>query len=539
MSTVLLVPLLVPLSLGALLLLGARLPINLHRAIGISGALIFLITALGLLAQSIQGGVSATLIGDWPAPYGIVLVCDRLSALMLTLTGLLAVASLLSATDGSDARGRHFHALFQFQLFGLAGAFLTGDLFNLFVFFEVLLIASYGLLMHGGGAARTRATLQYLVLNLIGSSLFLMGAAMIYDAAAGSLNMAHLASALAGLPPADAALAGAGGMLLVAVFALKAALLPLHAWMVPAYAAAAAPVAVLFAMLTKVGVYALLRLLILLAAVGPSQPILAPLGLILTLAAVLTIAAGSLGVMASASLRPMIAYLVMVSIGTLLAGIAPGTSDGLAAALYYLIHTTLITGGLFLLADLVAAGRAQGGRLVIGERPPSAAVLAPLFLLGALAIVGLPPLSGFLGKVLILDAVKDAAPLNDSVAWPWVWGAVLGSSMLVLLGLSRAGVLLLWHGPGSERARPTAIARSSSAVRSAVGSAGGLERGALVATIGLLSASPLLMLFAGPVTAFTLATARQTLDNSDYVAAVATLVPTSQAVSARTEGLQP
>ncbi len=538
MSTVLLVPLLVPLSLGALLLLGSRLPINLQRAIGIGGALIFLTTALGLLAQSIQGGVTATLIGDWPAPYGIVLVCDRLSALMLTLTGLLAVASLLSATDGSDARGRHFHALFQFQLFGLAGAFLTGDLFNLFVFFEVLLIASYGLLLHGGGAARTRATLQYVVLNLIGSSLFLMGAAMIY-AAAGSLNMAHLASELASLAPADAALAGAGGMLLVAVFALKAALLPLHAWMVPAYAAAAAPVAVLFAILTKVGVYALLRLLILLAAVGPGQPILAPLGLILTLAAVLTIAAGSLGVMASASLRPMIAYLVMVSIGTLLAGIAPGTSDGLGAALYYLIHTTLITGGLFLLADLVAAGRAQGGRLVIGDRPPSAAVLAPLFLLGALAIAGLPPLSGFLGKVLILDAVKDAAPLNDSATWPWVWGAVLGSSMLVLLGLSRAGVLLLWRGRGSERARPTAIARSSSAVRSAVGSAGGLERGALVATIGLLSASPLLMLFAGPLTAFTLATARQTLDNSDYVAAVAALVPTSQAVSARTEGLQP
>ena len=271
MSTVLLVPLLVPLSLGALLLLGSRLPINLQRAIGIGGALIFLTTALGLLAQSIQGGVTATLIGDWPAPYGIVLVCDRLSALMLTLTGLLAVASLLSATDGSDARGRHFHALFQFQLFGLAGAFLTGDLFNLFVFFEVLLIASYGLLMHGGGAARTRATLQYVVLNLIGSSLFLMGAAMIY-AAAGSLNMAHLASELASLAPADAALAGAGGMLLVAVFALKAALLPLHAWMVPAYAAAAAPVAVLFAILTKVGVYALLRLLILLAAVGPANP---------------------------------------------------------------------------------------------------------------------------------------------------------------------------------------------------------------------------------------------------------------------------
>jgi len=530
MSTLVLVPLLVPLSLGALLLLGSRLPIGLQRAIGLGGGLIFLAAALGLLVQSIQGSVAATLIGDWPAPYGILLVCDRLSALMLTLTALLACASLLSATDGTDTRGRHFHALFQFQVFGLAGAFLTGDLFNLFVFFEVLLIASYGLLLHGGGAARTRATLLYVVLNLVGSSLFLMATAMIY-AATGSLNMAHLAGEFAGLEPTDAALVGVAGMLLVTVFAMKAALLPLHAWMVPAYAAATAPVAVLFAILTKVGVYALLRLLILLADVGPDQPMLAPLELILSLAAVLTIAAGSLGVVASARLRPMIAYLVMVSVGTLLAGIAVGTSDGLGATLYYLIHTTLTTGGLFLLADLVAAGRVQGGRLLIGDQRQSTRVLAPLFLLGALAVVGLPPLSGFLGKVWILDAVKAAAPVSGPVVWPWVWGAVLGSSLLVLLGLSRAGVLLLWRGRDGEPARLTVSPRSAAADRS--------RPGALAATIGLLTASPLLMLFAGPLTAYTLATADQTLDNNDYVAAVAALVPTSEAVSARSGGLQP
>lgn len=524
MSHLLLIPLLLPLTLAALVL-ALPLSARMQKIIGLAGALGFLIAALGLLLQSAQGDIAVTLLGDWPAPYGIVLLCDRLSALMLTLTGLLATAALLYATGGSDVSGRHFHALFQFQLFGLAGAFLTGDLFNLFVFFEVLLMASYGLLLQGGGAARTRAALHYALLNLIGSLLFLLGAAMLY-AATGTLNMAHLAMRLQGLASADASLASAGGLLLLTVFALKAALLPLHAWMVPAYAAAAAPVAALFAILTKVGVYAMLRLLVLLSGIGPDQSIMPPVGLVLTGAAILTVAAGSLGVLASLRLRPMIAYLVMVSVGTLLAGIAPGSANGVSAALYYLIHTTLITAGLFLLADLIARGRPQGQRLIIGDPPRAAAILSPLFLLGAIAIAGLPPLSGFLGKTLILSAVRDAAMANGSPAWAWVWAAVLVSSLLVVLGLSRAGVLLLWRSRGAT-ATPGAAESAP---------AGDARRLGLAASIALLAASPLLILFAAPLTAFTLATATQVLDNRAYVDAIPGLEAMTLTPSASAEG---
>ncbi|MBK5969371.1 MULTISPECIES: monovalent cation/H+ antiporter subunit D [Thiorhodovibrio] len=514
-------PLLLPLALGALLLIGARLPLSVQRFIGLLGTLCVLAAALDLLALTAQGDVLATAIGGWPPPLGIVLVCDRLSALMLTLTGLLGTAALLYASGGLDASGRHFHALFQFQLFGLVGTFLTGDLFNLFVFFEVLLIASYGLLMHGGGPARTRAALHYVVLNLVGSSLFLLGAALIY-AATGTLNLADLAVRLGQLTPADARLAGAGGLLLFTVFALKAALPPLHAWMVPAYAAASAPVAALFAILTKVGLYAMLRLLSLVPDTGSGSGFAGSTTWLLTGAAVLTITAGSLGALASTRLGTMIGYLVMLSMGTLLAGIAPGTAQGLAAALYYLVHTTLITAGLFMLADLVANGRAQGDRLIIGDPPRDARILAPLFLLGAIAIAGLPPLSGFLGKAWILIAVQDLAATGPAV-WPWIWAAVLGSSFVVLLGVSRAGVLLLWRRRGSA-------SRQGSAAN-AVACRSGLARPALVGTSALLAASPLLMMFAGPLTSFTLATARQTLDNGEYVAAVAGLVPRTSAVN--------
>ncbi|EGV30845.1 NADH dehydrogenase (quinone) [Thiorhodococcus drewsii AZ1] len=519
-------PLLLPLALGALLLVGARLPLSVQRFIGLLGTLCVLAAALDLLALTAQGDVLATAIGGWPPPFGIVLVCDRLSALMLTLTGLLGTAALFYASSGgADASGRHFHALFQFQLFGLVGAFLTGDLFNLFVFFEVLLIASYGLLMHGGGPARTRAALHYVVLNLVGSSLFLLGAALIY-AATGTLNLADLAVRLGQLTPADARLAGAGGLLLFTVFALKAALPPLHAWMVPAYAAASAPVAALFAILTKVGLYAMLRLLSLVPDTGSGSAFVGSATWLLTGAAVLTITAGTLGALASTRLGTMIGYLVMLSMGTLLAGIAPGTAQGLAAALYYLVHTTLITAGLFLLADLIASGRAQGDRLVIGDPPRDARILAPLFLLGAIAIAGLPPLSGFLGKAWILIAVQDSAATGPAV-WPWIWVAVLGSSFVVLLGLSRAGTLLLWRRRGAVS--PGARANPD-------GGRSGLARPALVGTSALLAASPLLMLFAGPLTGFTLATARQILDNGEYVAAVAGLAPQSHASDAREEG---
>ncbi len=511
------------------------MPLRQQRRLSLIGALGQLGAAVGLLALSAEGQIAATLIGDWPVPYGIVLAADRLSALMLTLTSALALAAITHLSlspGGAEHSGRHLHALLQLQLFGLAGAFLTADLFNLFVFFEVLLIASYGLLVQGGGAARSRAALHYVVLNMVGSSLFLMGVASLY-AVAGSLSLAELSERLPELAPAQTPLAGAGLLLLTGAFALKAALVPLHAWLVPAYSAALAPVAALFAIMTKVGVYALLRLFALmpigdaLSNAALAEPLLArlPIQTVIAAGALLTLAVGAIGVVAAAELRAMTAYLILVSVGTLLAGVAVGTAEGIAAGLYYLIHTTLVTAGLFLLMDVISQGRERGSWLQPAQQPPAAAWLGALFLLGAMAIAGLPPLSGFVGKALILEAVQSAGAevsgpgsgAGSGPDWMLSWIAVLGSSLLVVIGLSRAGIAIFWQGPPSTR-----IASG---------------RGAYApAAAALLAASPLLALFAAPIAGYTQSLALQLLDGEDYIMTIRGLQPVDPP-SAATEGM--
>src|SRR5690606_29127830 len=226
-------------------------------SIGVTAALFFI--AIGLYVTASDGEPQPYLLGNWPAPFGIILVLDRLSATMVLVTSALALGAVLYASAGWDEKGRHFHALFQFQLLGINGAFLTGDIFNLFVFFEVLLIASYGLALHGGGPQRLKAGFQYVAINLIASTVFLFAVGLIY-AVTGTLNMADLAVKVPQAAEADVALLRTGALLLFSVFAVKAALVPLHWWLPMAYAAAAAPAAALFAVMTKVGAYSILRL---------------------------------------------------------------------------------------------------------------------------------------------------------------------------------------------------------------------------------------------------------------------------------------
>ena len=228
------------------------------RRLAMASVLLGLLMAVGLVVQANSGALLVYQLGEWPAPFGIVMVLDRLSALMVLLTYLVAVPVLWYATGGWDTRGRHFHALFQFQLMGLCGAFMTGDLFNLFVFFEVLLIASYVLLVHGQGRERFRMGIHYVVLNLSASGLFLIALAMVYSVT-GTLNMADVGLQVAQLSGDNAQLAQAAALVLLAVFGLKAALVPLYFWLPGTYAAASAPVAALFAIMTKVGVYSIIR----------------------------------------------------------------------------------------------------------------------------------------------------------------------------------------------------------------------------------------------------------------------------------------
>jgi len=431
-------PILLPAIVAPLLVLAARHDLTLARTLSLAAAVLSLGLAVVLLgAASNNSAPQMYALGDWPAPYGIVLVLDRLSAMMLVLAALLSLVVLLYAVGGSDRQGRHFHALWQFQVMGINGAFLTGDFFNLFVFFEVLLIASYGLMVHGGGAQRVRAGVQYVVVNLVGSSLFLIAVGLIYSVT-GTLNMADLALKVPEVAAGDRALLHAGALLLLLVFGVKAALVPLHFWLPGTYGSTSAPVAALFAIMTKVRAYSILRLFTL--AFGPeageSALLAAPW---LLPAALLTLTLGMIGVLAARSLGQLASFAVIASMGTLLIAVGLFSAQGTSAALYYMLHSTLAAAALFLIAEQVAVRRrGAGGALVVGVPFANRSLLAGLFFVNAIALCGLPPLSGFIGKLLVLDAARG------SPSGVWIWALLLSTSLLALIGFSRAGSTVFW-----------------------------------------------------------------------------------------------
>jgi multicomponent K+:H+ antiporter subunit D len=447
------------------------------------------VLALALVQRAESGVIEPYLLGNWPAPFGIVLVLDRLSALMLLLTWTLALFALAYAVRYGQDRGRHFHALFQVQLLGLAGAFLTADLFNLFVWFEVLLLASYGLLTTTGTPAQIKRSIHYVSLNLVGSALFLVAVAILYGTL-GSLNLADLAQRVAAAPDKDLGLIRIASLLLLVVFCLKAALLPLNFWLPQTYGVAAAPVAALFAIMTKVGVYAVLRIYTQVfgaeagAAGGLAPWVLLPFG-------IATVLYAAYSALAQRQLRPAIGALVVLSAGTLIVALSFASAASLSAALYYLVHSSLVTAGMFLLADRIVAGRAAyGDDLSTADAPRLPTGLALSFLILAVAAAGLPPLSGFLGKLLILGAIPLEHPLGG-----WAWGVILFAGLLVIVALARAGSALFWR----PRERVSADApRSSRAV------------------LGLIAVLLLLTLFAAPVERYTRATAEQVLSPSAY-----------------------
>ncbi len=491
-------PVLLPLFTAvALLLLGDGEARRLWvRRIAMASVLLGAVLAFSLIEQAATGVLTVYNMGEWPAPFGIVLVVDRLAALMVALTSAIAVPVLLYATGGWDSHGRHFHTLFQFQLMGLNGAFLTGDLFNLFVFFEILLIASYVLMTHGLGRDRLRIGTQYVVLNLTASALFLVGIALVYGMT-GTLNFADLALRVPRVAQPDAALLQAGALLLLLVFGFKAALVPLSMWLPGTYAAACAPVAALFAIMTKVGVYAIWRVhgVIFGADAGASafvvQPLLLPIALVTCVVAVL-------GALAAHTLPRLIAWLTVASVGTICAAIGLFGADAWSAAMYYLINSTLVIAGLFLLSELVASQRGRMAERLEPCSPVAQPVLLGLMLLLAAASnAGLPPLPGFIGKLMLLQAASHH---------PWavaVWAVVLVVGFFTLVGLARAGSILFWS------VRPDMPGGNS-----------GSSRRLLLAMISLLAMSVLLSIYAAPIQRYTAAAALQMMDRDAYAHAV-------------------
>ncbi len=471
-------PILVPMLTAALMLLLREERRRTKSALSVASGLIGLLVALALLrwvnAPETGGGpgsIGVYLPGNWQAPFGIVLVADRLSTMMVALTGVVAFAASIYSTSRWDRAGVHFHPLLQLQLMGLNGAFLTGDLFNLFVFFEVMLAASYGLLLHGSGRQRVHAGLHYVAINLAASSLFLIGASLLYGAT-GTLNMADLGMKIAQIDPADRGLVHAAAAILATAFFAKAGAWPLNFWLVPAYSSAVSPVGAVFALLTKLGVYALLRLWTVMfapdtgASAGFGQDVLLAIGLV-------TLMAGALGILGTQRLSNLAGFSVLVSAGTLLTAVGFGQTAVWAGALYYLLSSTLAVSAFFLLIDMIERWRNAGlsiapheaagdapflsadlrrlddvnldddAQALYGRAIPAGVAFLGLSFVGCtILLAGLPPLSGFVGKFAMLSGLLDA-PRVTPAAWGFL-ALLLVSGFFTLIAFSRTAIRHFW-----------------------------------------------------------------------------------------------
>lgn len=466
MNHIAILPILIPMAAAVFNLIAGDQRNN-RRIIGINigfGVLLVLVAAMlfAVLAQSDTAAAAAVYpLGNWPVPFGIVLVADRLAAMMVLTTSVLALAALVFASARWHSRGPNFYPLFHALVMGLNGAFLTGDLFNLFVFFELLLAASYGLALYGGGRNRVRAAMQYIVINLVASFLFLIGVALIYGTT-GTLNMADIARAVPFIAENDRGLFEAGVAVLGIAFLIKAGSWPLHFWLPNTYSSAAPPVAALFAVMTKVGFYAILRLWTLVFAnqAGPEftfgQNALFILG-------VATVAYGSVGALSSKALDRLASYMILISAGTLLLAVAynaPGVTMG---ALYYVVVATLAAGALFLLKDVIDQVLPAEAQILAvslelyGDEeealdedqevsrtiPAAATVLSWCFAIAALVMAGLPPLSGFIAKFAMLSSAFAATDAPSAATW-WMTGALIISGLFVLIAMVRNGINIFW-----------------------------------------------------------------------------------------------
>jgi len=469
-------PILVPLLTGALLLLssdsrhGPRILLSLLSVLLQLGVAFMLLAAAdGWLDASWASSITVYALGNWTAPYGIVLVVDRLTAAMLTLTATLGLTALVYSIARWEKAGVHFLPLFQFLLMGLNGTFLTGDLFNLFVFFEVMLAASYGLALHGSGGMRVRAGLHYISVNLVASLFFLIAAALMYGLT-GTLNLAELPLRAAALDAGDLQLFHAAAAMLGVVFLVKAGAWPLNFWLPTTYGNATPPVGAIFAILTKVGVYALLRFGVLLqeSSVDP-----APFGgSWLFYFGLITTAVGTLGVLSAQKLDRLAAFLVIVSSGTLLTAFGFTGNLLTGPAIYYLIISVLGSGAFFMLVEMAERNRTQWADILAisseafgveaaeaqhesdypdettGVAIPAAMVFLGLsFVACVLLLTGLPPMPGFVGKFALLNA--SLASLDSQPEAPLLHvglfiAALLTSGMAGLIALSRLGIRVFW-----------------------------------------------------------------------------------------------
>ncbi|MGA5300170.1 Na+/H+ antiporter subunit D [Nucisporomicrobium flavum] len=431
-------PVIMPLLGAAVTLLLRRRPV-LQRAVSVLVLSATLVVAVLLLASTATGAPLTVAVGGWAAPLGIVLVADRLAALMLVVSAAVTLCVLVYSigqgmADGDDAVPvAVYHPAYLILTAGVTNAFLAGDLFNLYVGFEILLAASYVLITIGATRSRIRTGTTYVVVSLLSSLIFLTAIGLIY-AATGTLNLAQLAGRLDALP--DGLQLGLQSMLLLA-FGIKAAVFPLSAWLPDSYPTAIAPVTAVFAgLLTKVGVYAIIRTQTLLFPDGPA-------GGVLLVAALLTMTVGILGAVAQSDIKRLLSFTLVSHIGYMLFGIGLASSAGLSGAIFYVVHHIVVQTTLFLAAGLIER---RGGTTTLdrlGGLARLTPVLGVLFFVPALNLAGIPPFSGFLGKLGLLQAGVDA---GGALAWVLVAGSVV-TSLLTLYAIGRVWNLAFWRTP--------------------------------------------------------------------------------------------
>jgi multicomponent Na+:H+ antiporter subunit D len=487
-------PILIPLIACAL---AAALQGRLRAQRLVTGlaAIASLIAAWLLLAEVLAQGVIASQMGDWQAPFGITLVADRLSAAMVAITALMYAATALYAAgdDGVRAQEGLWHPLLAALVLGVAGAFLAGDLFNLYVWFEVMLIASFGLLVLGGGREQLDAAVKYAVLNLVATSVFLIAVGLAYGLT-GTLNLADMARRMPEVPNQGAVAAVA--FLLLAAFGAKAAVFPLFFWLPAAYHTAIAPVAAIFAaLLTKVGVYAMIRLVTLVFPAG--QEWIAPM---LWFVAAGTMVVGVLGAAAHWDIRRILSFHIISQIGYMLVGLAIATPLAIAAAVLYILHHIVVKANLFLVAGAI---RRAGGSFSLAQlgglwrRDPW---LGILFAIPALSLAGLPPLSGFWAKLLVVQSGFDAG-------WYGLAAIALATGILTLYSMLKIWIEAFWKEPPEAQPVPPALS-------------GGLRWLLLMPVAGLGLVTLSIGLWAEPFAAFALAAGEQLASREAYIAAV-------------------
>lgn len=493
-------PILIPLFSAAVSLLGWR-HLGVQRVSGVLGAVGLLGAGIGLLAAVRQDGIQVVQMGDWPAPFGVTLVADHFSAIMVLVTGVIGTAvSIYSLVDIDRPRQSFaYFPLLHVLLMGVSAAFLAGDIFNLYVWFEVLLISSFVLLALGSERHQLEGALKYVTLNLVSSFLFLSAVGILYGAV-GTLNMADASRGLRALDNPDVVTTLA--MLFLTTFGIKSAIFPLFFWLPASYHTPPAAVSAVFAgLLTKVGVYSLIRVFTLLFL----RDVEFTHTLILGLSA-LTMVTGVLGAIAHSEIRRILSFHIVSQIGYMILGLGLFTPLGIAGAIFYIVHHIIVKTNLFLVAGIVHRLRGHYLLARLGGLYREAPLLAALFAVPALSLAGVPPLSGFTAKLALVQAGLEAGEYA-------VVATAVAVSLLTLYSMSKIWNGAFWKPPPAE---PTPLPGEHPTRR-----LNRWERGTLVLPVVVLAALTVLIgLGGGWLFSISAEAARELLDPEQYIRTV-------------------